>query len=50
VPGTDTFGTAFKMLSIAGLIGLGITHPEMVKTALDAATGVIRTVVTGVKK
>ena len=46
-PGTDTFGDVFKMLSIAGLIGLGVTHPQMVRNALDAATRVIRTVVTG---
>jgi hypothetical protein len=47
LPGTDTFGTVFKMLSVAGLIGLGVMHPEFVRTALDAGTKVIRTVVTG---
>lgn len=47
VPGTDTFGTVFKMLSIAGLIGLGILHPGAVKGVLDKATSVIKTVITG---
>jgi hypothetical protein len=47
VPGTDTFGTVFKMLSIAGLIGLGILHPGAVKGVLDKATATIKTVITG---
>jgi hypothetical protein len=46
-PGTDTFGTVFKMLSMAGLIGLGILHPGAVKGVLDKATSVIKTVITG---
>jgi hypothetical protein len=47
IPGTDTFGTVFKMISIAGLIGLGILHPAAVKGVLDKATSVIKTVITG---
>ena len=50
LPGTDTFGTVFKMLSIAGLLGLGILHPEMVSSVLTKATGVIRTIITGANK
>lgn len=46
-PGTDTFGTVFKVLSMAGLIGLGILHPGAVKGVLDKATAVIKTVITG---
>ena len=47
MPGTDTFGTVFKLLSIAGLIGLGIMHPEMVAKALTGATSVITNVIKG---
>jgi hypothetical protein len=35
------------MLSIAGLIGLGILHPGAVKGVLDKATATIKTVITG---
>lgn len=49
VPGTDTFGTAFKMVTIAGLIGLGIFHPAAVNRVLTKATATVRTIITGGK-
>jgi hypothetical protein len=46
-PGTDTVGSVFKMLSLAGIVGLAVFNPTAVTGLLQNGVKTIRTIISG---